>query len=48
MSHVELAFFTFPVDGTMAPGIPIPTVPRAPVSASSAWTSPVIAATVSA
>ena len=33
-SHVELAFFTRPVAGEMAPGMPMPTVPRACTSLS--------------
>ena len=40
LSHVEFAFFTRPVAGEIAPGIPTPTVPGDPVSASSAVDEP--------
>jgi hypothetical protein len=46
MSHVEFAFFTRPVAGEMAPGMPTPTVARAPSSRSRRSTRPVIAAMV--
>ena len=47
MSQVLFAFFTRPVAGETAPGMPMPTVPVSPVSDSSAATRSRIAATVS-
>jgi hypothetical protein len=46
MSFVELAFFTRPVTGESAPGMPMPTLPRAPRSRSAATTSSAIARTM--
>jgi hypothetical protein len=46
MSQVELAFLTRPVAGETIPGMPIPTVPRRPVSRSISSTSPTMAPSV--
>jgi hypothetical protein len=43
---VEFAFFTRPVAGEMAPGMPIPTLPRVPAAISAAVTRSRIARTV--
>ena len=48
ISQVEFAFLMRPVLGETAPGMPTPTLPRAPASCSSAATSPATAATVAA
>ena len=40
LSQVEFAFLTRPVAGEIAPGMPMPTVPGPPSSASAASTSP--------
>ena len=45
-SQVEFAFFTRPVAGEIVPGIPTPTVPRAPSVASTSATRPAIVASV--
>ncbi len=47
-SQVEFAFLTNPVAGEMVPGMPTPTLPRAPASRSSAATSMTIASSVRA
>ena len=48
MSQVEFAFLTRPVAGESAPGIPTPTLPPRPVSASRSRTRPAIASSVAA
>ena len=42
-SQTEFAFLTRPVAGEMAPGMPMPTVPRSPASRSTASTRPAMA-----
>ena len=46
ISQVELAFLITPVAGEMVPGMPMPTVPVAPVSASISCTMAHTASTV--
>jgi hypothetical protein len=48
LSSVELAFLIRPVSDETAPGVPMPTRPRAPSSTSSASTSPRTASIVCA
>ncbi len=45
-NHVEFEFFTRPVTGEIVPGMPTPTVPRAPVERSISITSDAMASMV--
>ncbi len=47
-SQTEFAFLTRPVAGEMTPGMPIPTVPRSPISRSTSATRPAMARRVAA
>jgi len=45
-NHVEFEFLINPVAGEIVPGMPMPTVPREPVSSSMARTRPLTAPSV--